>query len=77
VGFVSGPVIKTPGVINQQLMHVSDWFPTLINLVGGSLNGTKPDGYDVWSSIVNNATSPRDVRLHLVRTIILKIWSEY
>ena len=61
VGFVTGPVIKTRGVVNHQLMHVSDWFPTLINMAGGSLNGTKPDGYDMWQSITKNKTTPRDV----------------
>ena len=63
VGFVTGPVIKTRGVVNHQLMHVSDWFPTLINMAGGSLNGTKPDGYDMWQSITQNKTSPRDVSI--------------
>ena len=63
VGFVTGPVIKTRGVVNRQLTHVSDWFPTLINMAGGSLNGTKPDGYDMWQSITQNKTSPRDVSI--------------
>ena len=61
MGFVTGPAIKTRGVVNHQLMHVSDWFPTLINMAGGSLNGTKPDGYDMWQSITKNKTTPRDV----------------
>lgn len=58
---MSGPVIKTPGIVNHQMMHVSDWFPTLVTLAGGSLQGTKLDGYDMWQSIINNKTSPRNV----------------
>ncbi|KAF6037038.1 hypothetical protein EB796_004655 [Bugula neritina] len=57
VGIVSGPVIKTPGVVNHQLMHVSDWFSTLTHLAGGSPYGT--DGFDMWKSITQNVESPR------------------
>ena len=60
VGFVSGPVVdRYKGTVNHQLMHVSDWFPTLIKLAGGSLNDTKPDGYDMRKTITTNQTSPR------------------
>lgn len=59
VGIVSGPVIKTPGVVNHQLMHVSDWFSTLTHLAGGSPYGT--DGFDMWKSITQNVESPRKV----------------
>ena len=61
VGFLSGPYLETKGIVNHQLMHVSDWFPTLINLAGGKTNGTKPDGFDMWQSIVSNKPSPRKV----------------
>ncbi len=55
VGFVSSPLLhpRVRGTTSQAMMHVSDWFPTLLSgLVGGHLNGTKPlDGYDMWNTI--------------------------
>ncbi|PVD33642.1 hypothetical protein C0Q70_04900 [Pomacea canaliculata] len=40
------------------MMHIVDWFPTLMTLVGGK---TPPgiDGVSQWESLVNGGTSPR------------------
>jgi arylsulfatase A-like enzyme len=44
-----------------QLMHVTDWLPTLITAAGGNASelASKLDGIDQWSSISNNQTSTR------------------
>jgi len=34
VGFVHSPLIKRRGTVNSGLMHVSDWFPTILALAG-------------------------------------------
>ncbi|KAK3734802.1 hypothetical protein RRG08_063648 [Elysia crispata] len=74
VGFVSGGYLTRrmrkdgemgPGQINRELIHVSDWFPTLVKLAGGNLNGTKPlDGVDQWDTITKGVKSGRTVLLH-------------
>lgn len=67
VGFVHGKPLgeKRVGSVSRELMHVTDWFPTLVNLAGGSLNGTKPlDGFDQWNTIRYGTKSPRTEILH-------------
>lgn len=67
IGFVSGGAMKTRGVVNRELIHVSDWFPTLVSgVAGGSLNGTKPlDGFNQWRTITGkDVPSARTYLLH-------------
>ncbi|GFO13309.1 arylsulfatase b [Plakobranchus ocellatus] len=63
-GFVTGGRVERSGVISNELIHVSDWFPTLVGLAKGNLNGTKLDGYDQWNTINKGTASPREVILH-------------
>lgn len=48
------------------LMHVSDWFPTLLKVGGvNTTNLTFPlDSYNQWDSLVGNKQSPRTSILH-------------
>jgi arylsulfatase A-like enzyme len=52
--------IPSGKVINEPL-HIVDWFPTLVKLVGGSLD--QPlllDGYDIWPVLTQGARSPHE-----------------
>ncbi len=47
------------GAVCKEPMHMVDWYPTLIKLIGGSLEQPLPlDGMDIWPVITQNAKSP-------------------
>jgi arylsulfatase A-like enzyme len=54
-----------PGSTVNALLHMMDWYPTLLNLAGVSLRQPKPlDGLDAWSAIAAGQPSPHPFLLH-------------
>uniref|UniRef100_F6TLU2 Arylsulfatase B-like n=2 Tax=Ciona intestinalis TaxID=7719 RepID=F6TLU2_CIOIN len=66
VGLVRGYGIRDKGRSSNELVHISDWFPTLLYIAGANASGTKPlDSYNVWDAIANkDVVSPRVELLH-------------
>jgi len=75
VGFVHSPLIKRRGTVNNGLMHVSDWFPTILGLAGHTPAGLNVDGFDIWKSISTGEPSPRKELLHNIDPLMPKLGS--
>ncbi|XP_020906296.2 arylsulfatase B, partial [Exaiptasia diaphana] len=64
VGFVHGSMIeKKPRKCNE-LLHVTDWFPTLSAIAGFDEFDQNIDGFNMWDTISKGAASPRTEILH-------------
>ncbi|XP_036429366.1 arylsulfatase I [Colossoma macropomum] len=60
VGFVHSPLLERKRVVSRALIHVSDWYPTLLALAGSpEPEPRRLDGYDVWGAISKGLPCPR------------------
>lgn len=60
IAFANWPGRIKPGVVDQ-MIHVTDMYPTIMQLVGSEPTKNKPfDGMDVWTTIAEGAPSPRN-----------------
>ena len=69
VGFVHGKMLNVPNpntFTNNELIHISDWYPTLLSAAQCQIMpGTQSlDGFDQWKTISTYAKSPRTEILH-------------
>jgi len=62
--FATWPGRIPGGRVIDEPLHAVDWYPTLLNLAGGSLEQKLPlDGRDIWPVLTQGAKSPHDVLL--------------
>jgi len=69
VGFVAGGSLKAKTKKYKNLIHISDWFPTILDAAKCQKNEKSPelDGYSHWNSFVNPGPDmyvPRQEILH-------------
>jgi len=66
IGFVSSPHLKqhVKGSMSTELIHITDWYPTLLHLAGSNVTKDGLDGYDQWNTINNGGLSERKELLH-------------
>lgn len=72
IGFVRGTdssLAPVPaGSVTHELMHTTDWLPTLVALGGGDVSGSALplDGVDQWKTIATGAPTARKFIIHNV-----------
>ncbi|KAL2077265.1 hypothetical protein ACEWY4_026769 [Coilia grayii] len=66
LGFVHSPLLQRPRRVSHELLHITDWYPTLLRIAGGNLSALASgvDGHDAWGSISEGVASPRREILH-------------
>merc|ERR1712168_846749 len=65
VGFVWSPLINKNKRVSTQLMHITDWMPTIYSAAGGSVKDLGDiDGLDMWNALSEDTASPRSGLLH-------------
>uniref|UniRef100_A0A8C5B0L6 Arylsulfatase I-like n=1 Tax=Gadus morhua TaxID=8049 RepID=A0A8C5B0L6_GADMO len=65
VAFVHSPLLKRRRRVSKALLHITDWYPTLLGLAGGNVSQSEVlDGFDVWPTLSEGKPSPRHEILH-------------
>jgi len=58
--FITGKLLNNPGRISTELIHVTDWYPTLLHLAGSKIKQHNLDGTNQWKAIQNISCSSRE-----------------
>ncbi|EEC19162.1 arylsulfatase B precursor, putative [Ixodes scapularis] len=58
--FVWSPLLFKSGRLSNQMMHITDWLPTLYSAAGGNVSTLgNIDGKDMWKALSEDLESPR------------------
>lgn len=73
VGFIYSPLLVQSARVSTDLIHVTDWLPTLFSAAGGDIGILDPDldGIDQWSSLVSVVWL--DLK-YLVLEVVVESW---
>ena len=62
-GFIHSPLLPTSGYISDDLIHVTDWYPTLLRVAGASESFVQKlglDGVDQYDTFFGNGGTDDD-----------------
>ncbi|XP_020620378.1 arylsulfatase I-like isoform X2 [Orbicella faveolata] len=60
VALVHSPLLGTKGRVSMDMMHATDWVPTLYGLAGGNTSKLENlDGFDMWPTLTRGEQNPR------------------
>ena len=63
--FVHSPLLASKGRVSMDLMHLTDWLPTLYGRGGGDVHKLlNTDGHDMWPTLSDGEKSPRKELVH-------------
>jgi arylsulfatase A-like enzyme len=69
-GFIWSPLLKSRQRVSDQLIHISDWLPTLYHAAGGDETILRNiDGINLWDELSENLVSKRIEILHNIDDI--------
>jgi len=73
-GCIYSPLFKNPGRVSLDLMHATDWLPTLLTVAseGTFSNFTNLDGMNFWDTFQNKKPSPRTEVLINIDPLVYK-----
>ncbi|CAN7983590.1 unnamed protein product, partial [Ixodes hexagonus] len=61
VGFVWSPRLSKSRRLSKQMMHITDWLPTLYSAAGGNVSQLGAiDGKDIWEALSQDLPFPRE-----------------
>ncbi|XP_077513067.1 uncharacterized protein LOC144124306 [Amblyomma americanum] len=68
--FVWSPLLARRRRVSHQLMHFTDWLPTLYKIAGGDVASLEDmDGLDMWRHLSTGAPSPRTEMLYNIHSV--------
>ncbi|RWS14961.1 arylsulfatase B-like protein [Dinothrombium tinctorium] len=68
--FIWSPLLKKSGYVSEAMMHITDWFPTVLEAVTGkNFESERIYGRSMWQTLSNNSSSPRNEILHNIDPI--------
>ncbi|XP_078000522.1 arylsulfatase B-like [Glandiceps talaboti] len=56
--FISGKLLEKTGYVNNEVIHITDFFPTFLKLAGGTPD-PKLDGMNIWDTLSKGSPTPR------------------
>lgn len=60
MALVHSPLLGTKGRVSMDMMHATDWVPTLYGLAGGNTSKLENlDGFDMWPTLAHREQNPR------------------